>query len=774
MIDITDNHIQFISYLRRLSRIMEERRYISVILPLKLEWEPCYWTDEDVYAGDRVKVRFSGKEYIGAVSQVDINPDIDPERILKAGNIENGMERILETEIALWRKVADYYLCSVGEVYKAAYPSGKLNLEQARAEARKKVCARRERALNAITVQLEKLQNRLENKIEQAAKSKDSTKAKAKYLEDIEKIKAEIIIGQRAEENARKSLKAALEGIIMEDRAELVNTVRLSEAQQKAYQEILHGFNNRKPVLLHGVTGSGKTEIYTILAQETINKGQNVLYLVPEIALSRQLEERMYEHFGERLLVFHSAESQASRRNSAEIIRNMTAAKGGYIALCTRSGLFLPHNNLGLIIVDEEHDSSYKQDSPAPRYNGRDTALILNSLHQGCNIILGSATPSLEEVYNTSVGRHTLVELKERFHGCEDSELEIIDTKAERRKNGMSGNFSRKLIDCIRETIDKGEQVLILRSRRAWSTSLQCSDCGEIMKCPHCNVSLSYHKAHNSVVCHYCGHHAPFPGKCRKCGGPLNFLGAGTQKIEEEIAALFPEASVARLDSDTARNKSFESRVIKDFANGKVDILVGTQIIAKGFDFSNLSLVAIIAADTLLGIQDFRADEKALHLMEQFRGRSGRRCSRGKFVIQTSQPEHPIYRQLTENQNISSTRLMLERKDFGFPPYTRIIELTVKDLFEDRVERMSAGLAAVLQNTFNAEPSHGLLAASPVTAPYRPVIDRMEDMHIRKIRVCFKKDRELTSNKKKLQKVISSFEREKKYTGHISIDVDPA
>jgi primosomal protein N' (replication factor Y) len=338
----------------------------------------------------------------------------------------------------------------------------------------------------------------------------------------------------------------------------------------------------------------------------------------------------------------------------------------------------------------------------------------------------------------------------------------------------MSGNFSRKLIDCIRETIDKGEQVLILRSRRAWSTSLQCSDCGEIMKCPHCNVSLSYHKAHNSVVCHYCGHHAPFPGKCRKCGGPLNFLGAGTQKIEEEIAALFPEASVARLDSDTARNKSFESRVIKDFANGKIDILVGTQIIAKGFDFSNLSLVAIIAADTLLGIQDFRADEKALHLMEQFRGRSGRRCSRGKFVIQTSQPEHPIYRQLTENQNISSTRLMLERKEFGFPPYTRIIELTVKDLFEDRVERMSAGLAAVLQNTFNAEPSHGLLAASPVTAPYRPVIDRMEDMHIRKIRVCFKKDRELTSNKKKLQEVISSFEREKKYTGHISIDVDPA
>jgi primosomal protein N' (replication factor Y) len=753
---------------------MEGRHYISVILPLKLEWEPCYWTDEEVSVGDRVKVVFSQKEYSGVVSQTDVTPDIDPKKILRAGEIEKGMERILETEIELWIKVAEYYLCTIGEVYKAAYPSGKINLEEARAEARKKVCARREKTLNTIRTRLEKLQARLESKTELASNAKDGTKIKAKHLEDIEKIKAEIVLGQKAEEAAERHLLAAREGLSIASRPELDNTVKLSYAQNTAYEGIKRGFKDGKPVLLHGVTGSGKTEIYIKLAQEALNDGRNVLYLVPEIALSRQLEDRLYEHFGERMLVFHSAESLASRRNCAEIIRNMTSEKGGYIALCTRSGLFLPHHDLGLIIVDEEHDSSYKQDSPAPRYNGRDTALILNSLQKECNIILGSATPSLEEIYNTSSGRHTLVELKERYHGSEDSEIEIIDTKAERRKNGMTGNFSRKLIDSIRETLNKKEQVLILRSRRAWSTALQCTDCGEIMKCPHCNVSLSYHKTTGSMVCHYCGFKTPFIDKCVKCTGHLAYLGAGTQKIEEELTALFPEASVARLDSDSAQNKSFETKVIKDFAGGKIDILVGTQIITKGFDFSNLSLVAIIAADTLLGIQDFRADEKALHLMEQFRGRSGRRGSKGKFVIQTSQPEHPIYRQLAQQQDVSMTGLLLERKDFGFPPYTRIIELTLKDTSESRIELMASKLSQTLQKAFKSPSGQGLLAACPVTSPYSPVIDRVEDNYIRKIRISFRKDRQLSTNKIMLKEAILSFEKERKYTGHISIDVDPA
>ena len=529
---------------------MKDRRYISVILPLKIEWVPCYWTSERVEVGSRVRVAFAGKEYVGVVDRTDITPDIDPEKIREVISVEREMECVLKEEIELWKRVADYYLCTIGEVYKAAYPVSKINLEQARAEARKKVCQRRERTLAAIAAKLEKLKERLEKKSQQAEKAKDGTKIKATLLSDIEKIKSELISGEAAFEAAERNLKAAQNGLEVTDTSGISDSVSLSEAQQAAFGRVLEGFKEGKPVLLHGVTGSGKTEIYIKLAHKAIQSGKNVLYLVPEIALSRQLEERLYEHFGDRLLTFHSGESLASRRNSAEIIRNSRNEHGGYIALCTRSGLFLPHNNLGLIIVDEEHDSSYKQDSPAPRYNGRDTALILNSLHKDCNIIMGSATPSLEEVYNTMVGRHHLVELKERYHGSDSSEIEIIDTKAERRKNGMVGNFSRKLIDAIRETLAAGEQVLILRSRRAFSTALQCTSCGEIIKCPHCNVSLSYHKTTGNMVCHYCGHTSAYAGKCTKCDGQLAYLGAGTQKIEEETISLFPEATVTRLDSD--------------------------------------------------------------------------------------------------------------------------------------------------------------------------------------------------------------------------------
>ena len=753
---------------------MKDKCYISVILPLKIEWVPCYWTSERVEVGSRVRVAFAGKEYVGVVDRTDITPDIDPEKIREVISVEREMECVLKEEIELWKRVADYYLCTIGEVYKAAYPVSKINLEQARAEVRKKVCQRRERTLAAIAAKLEKLKERLEKKSQQAEKAKDGTKIKATLLSDIEKIKSELISGEAAFEAAERNLKAAQNGLEVADTSGISDSVSLSEAQQAAFGRVLEGFKEGKPVLLHGVTGSGKTEIYIKLAHKAIQSGKNVLYLVPEIALSRQLEERLYEHFGDRLLTFHSGESLASRRNSAEIIRNSRNEHGGYIALCTRSGLFLPHNNLGLIIVDEEHDSSYKQDSPAPRYNGRDTALILNSLHKDCIIIMGSATPSLEEVYNTMVGRHHLVELKERYHGSDSSEIEIIDTKAERRKNGMVGNFSRKLIDAIRETLAAGEQVLILRSRRAFSTALQCTSCGEIIKCPHCNVSLSYHKTTGNMVCHYCGHTSAYAGKCTKCDGQLAYLGAGTQKIEEETISLFPEATVARLDSDSAQNKTYESKVIKDFAGGKIDILIGTQIITKGFDFSNLSLVAIIAADTLLGIQDFRADEKALHLMEQFRGRCGRRGKSGRFLIQTSQPEHPLYRQMTEGGENVSTSLLMERKTFDFPPYTRIIELTIKDKYEDRVERMSIKLAKVLGKQFNTVSTGNFLASQTVTQPYKPAVDRIEDLHIRKIRVCFKKDRMLSSNKSRLRELIAGFEKENKYPDHIIIDVDPA
>ena len=746
--------------------------YIQVILPLKLEWEPFYRIDDEaVSIGDRAKVRFAGKEYIGVVSAVNTQPQLAPEKIMPVLALEREMERVLAEEIELWRHVADYYLCTVGEVYKAAYPATKINLEEARAAALAKARERRTKLMLGMEAKVEKIRERLAKKQALTDKSKPGTKAQQTHQEGLEKLQKELETAM----NAVSAFKRKLDESPADDCFETFEEVVLSEAQTKAFEEISSGFAERKPVLLHGVTGSGKTQIYIKLAQDTLSAGRGVLYLVPEIALSRQLQDRLFEHFGERLLVFHSGESAASRRNTAEAIR---MASAGYIVLGTRSSLFLPHHDLGLIIVDEEHDNSYKQDSPAPRYNGRDTALMLSTIHKS-NIILGSATPSFEESYNCLSGRHLMVCLNERYHGAQDSEIQIIDTRAERRKRGMEGSFSRKLIEAMKQVLEQGQQVMLLRSRRAWAPALQCENCGEIVKCPHCNVSLTLHKniAGEFMACHYCGYKAVFNGTCTKCSGPLKGLGAGTQKIEEEATLLFPEARIARLDSDTYADKKQENAIIKDFAAGKIDILIGTQMLAKGFDFSNLSLVAVIAADTLLGMQDFRADEKALQLLEQFRGRCGRRENKGLFIIQTSQPEHPVYAKLNTGDVAGNSLhdMLQERYELNYPPFCRIIEITFKDIYEDRAMRMSSKLVSHLNQHFGGSSSRRTaLDASPVTGPYAPVIDKIADQYIRTIRVSLKKDRNLRSHKIALRDIIVSFEKTEKYTGHISLDVDPA
>ena len=748
---------------------MNEVRYISVILPLKLEWEPCYSVPEetDITIGDRVRIVFANRTYIGVVSGTGITPETAPERIRAIESVENDIDRVLPQEIELWRKVAEYYLATVGEVYKAAYPYGKIDLEEARAASRRKAEERLAKAVARLEERIARLETRIARKRELADKARKEEKRAACFKEaeeltcEIEEIRKEIAKG-----SVSGSASYGIELQEGQDSGITAVQIQFSPAQNTALKDIHDGFAAEKPVMLHGVTGSGKTEVYMSLAQETVNTGRNVLYLVPEIALSRQLEDRLHEVFGERLMIFHSGETAASRICTAEKVRNTN----GYIVLGTRSSLFLPHHDLGLIIVDEEHDSSYKQDSPAPRYNGRDTALMLSQIHRDCRIILGSATPSLEEQYNCMSGRHTLVTLSERFHGSDDSEIEIIDTKAERRKNGMIGSFSRKLISHIGNTISEGGQVLILRSRRAWSPVLQCEQCGEIPKCPHCNVSLSLHN--NGILkCHYCGFQGSYTGRCGICGGPLKPLGAGTQKIEEETAALFPDAVIARLDSDTAQKRGYEKKVIKDFCNGDIDILIGTQMISKGFDFGNLSLVAVIAADSLLGMQDFRADERAHQLLEQLRGRCGRRTRRGLFVIQTSRPDHPVYQNIASSRHEFGTNLLMERKDFNFPPYTRIVEITVRDRFEDRAERMSSRLASQIRA---ARPSADGLLNDTVTGPYAPAVDRIADMHIRTIRVSLKKNRQLSDEKAALKDIVSHFEKSEKYDGHIIINVDPS
>lgn len=809
---------------------MTGRIFIQVILPLRLEWEPFYYQEielsesagdasglfpvtstgsvterdkEQVRVGDRVRVNFAGKEYVGVVSDVDSGEKAEAlgitNRVKPIIGEAEGLEPVTKEEIELWRQIAEYYLCTVGEVYKAAYPAQKVEKEvvQARQEALK--VEREEKNRTKIADKIKRLEERAEKKAELAAKARKS-ESRERYLAEKDMLEGEIgllvreltsMVGELCRTTGSVTGygdsvtyhqdEEPIGGSIIETSEGTEKEISLSAAQEEAYSKIKEIFAKGKPALLHGVTGSGKTEIYLKLAQETLAMGKNVLYLVPEIALSRQLEDRISETFPE-LLVFHSGETMSRKREVATVLRHAgEPAEGkGYVVLGTRSAIFLPHKNLGLVIVDEEHDTSYKQDSPAPRYNGRETAIMMAKIF-GANVILGSATPSLESLYNCSVGRYGLVTLNKRFYDAADSDIEIIDTIAERRKNGMIGNFSRKLIEHIGKCLGEHRQVLILRERRAYSPIVQCQECGDIPKCRCCNVSLSLHRRADGserLVCHYCGRVYEYTGKCPKCGGNLKPLGSGTQKIEEETANIFPNARIARLDSDTAQSRKYETDTIRKFSNGEIDILIGTRMVAKGFDFSGLSLVAVLQADSILGQEDYRADERGLQLLEQFRGRCGRRGEKGLFVIQTSQPEHPVYQSIDGklDENGTMARFLGERKLFGYPPYSRVIGVVIKDYNQARVDLLSRDLGEYLRGALAVKVSFalGVQNGPNVIGPYSPAIDKISNQNIRQIRVLLPKDRSLARNKETLAAAVERFEKEKKYSGHIALDVDPA
>ena len=809
---------------------MTGRIFIQVILPLRLEWEPFYYQEielsesagdasglfpvtstgsvterdkEQVRVGDRVRVNFAGKEYVGVVSMADAGKQAEEmgivDKVKPILGMAEGLEPVTKEEIELWRQIAEYYLCTVGEVYKAAYPAQKVEKEvvQARQEALK--VEREEKNRTKIADKIKRLEERAEKKAELAAKARKS-ESRERHLAEKEMLEGEIGLLVRELTSTVGELcrttgsvtgygdsvtyhqdEEPIGGSIIETSEGTEKEISLSAAQEEAYSKIKEIFAKGKPALLHGVTGSGKTEIYLKLAQETLVMGKNVLYLVPEIALSRQLEDRISETFPE-LLVFHSGETMSRKREVATVLRHAgEPAEGkGYVVLGTRSAIFLPHKNLGLVIVDEEHDTSYKQDSPAPRYNGRETAIMMAKIF-GANVILGSATPSLESLYNCSVGRYGLVTLNKRFYDAADSDIEIIDTIAERRKNGMIGNFSRKLIKHIGKCLGEHRQVLILRERRAYSPIVQCQECGDIPKCRCCNVSLSLHRRADGserLVCHYCGRVYEYTGKCHKCGGELKPLGSGTQKIEEEASKLFPNARIARLDSDTAQSRKYETDTIRKFSNGEIDILIGTRMVAKGFDFSGLSLVAVLQADSILGQEDYRADERGLQLLEQFRGRCGRRGEKGLFVIQTSQPEHPVYQSIDGklDENGTMARFLGERKLFGYPPYSRVIGVVIKDYNQARVDLLSRDLGEYLRGALAVKVSFapGVQNGPNVIGPYSPAIDKISNQNIRQIRVLLPKDRSLARNKETLAAAVERFEKEKKYSGHIALDVDPA
>ena len=738
-------------------------KYLKVILPLKLDWEPCYsYAPADGAAvpeiGSRVNVRFAGRRYIGVVSGKDIVPEIEASRIQRIIGVEDGIAPITEAELKLWRFVSDYYMCTVGEVCKAAYPSlkndGELVLSRGRLRNEERI-RRKNEALAAKRERLEAMVERRKALYDKAVRPETKEKYQAALTraeEDLKSLPLRIDSG------------AAVSG---PEGAMIGRLPSLSAAQRNCLEEIGKFFSSGMPALLHGATGSGKTEIYITLAADPLAAGKSVLYLIPEIAVSRQLGNRLAEVFGERLVQFHSRMTSSARSHAVEKVR-----RGNCIVLGTRSAVFLPFIDLGLVIVDEEHDNSYKQETPAPRYNGRDTAMMLARIH-GASLVMGTATPSLESLYNCRTGRLGKVLLQERYFGEDRTEVEIVNTSEERRKRGMRGSFSYRLIDRMKEALGSGGQILLLRSRKSYSPAVQCSKCGRIPRCPHCDVSLSWHKDEGRLRCRYCGWSEPFNAVCNACGGHFEPLGVGTQRVEEEVAELFPQARVARLDGDLGPGGD---EVVRDFSQGRIDILVGTQIVAKGFDFARLSLVAVLQADSLLGFQDFRADEKAWQLLEQFRGRGGRRGQKGCFLIQTATPDHPVYRYISsDHQDDSlSDAILSERYAFGYPPFSRIVAVSVRDRDEGSAAALASGLAAAIRNAFGIR---GLVRSKEdqvaVIGPYAPGVDRVSDLYIRQIRVSIMKNPALKSNKSRLADIVEAYGKENSCSAQLSLDVDP-
>ena len=690
--------------------------FVSVILPVKFKEEVLYLLPDSflhynsptaatenaaggctVAPGTRVRVHFGKREMIGVVRgfRYADRGEVPLERLgkpLEYKEIDGVVElpAIKREQLEFWQLLADYYLCTVGEVYKAAYP--------------------------ALAVRQESVKSR---------------KSPELFLERIS-FSPEGISPQRLP--------------------------MLSQRQQWAFDEIrAHFGSGKRPVLLHGATGSGKTEIYVKLAQEVLAKGKNVLFMVPEIALSKELESRLKGYFGERLLLFHSKVTAAQKH----FVHSVVLHAGGnspVVVLGTRSSLFLPFAQLGLVIVDEEHDPSYKQSDPAPRYNARDAAVLLASIY-GAHLVMGSATPSFESLYNVSIKKYARVMLPFRYFGAPAPDVEIIDTIKARRVGEMKGSFSQKLINALKENMEQGGQALVFRNRRSYSPMVQCDNCGQIPKCPHCNVSLSYHRYNNTLRCHYCDYTSLFSSRCPQCSsGELVARGAGTERVEEELRELLPLARIERFDADVAESKREEERIISSFAKGEIDILVGTQMLSKGFDFEKLSLVALLQADTVLGMEDFRADERALQLFTQLIGRSGRRGIRGKMLIQSAQKNHPIFKIFKLDTLFpDSSALLDERREFRFAPYVRMVKITLRHRTMEELERLTAAVAAIQ------------VPCLEITGPFVPGLERLRGEWQRAFYVKFARDSRLSHNKRVLMERLEALNA----PNSIVVDVDP-
>ena len=539
----------------------------------------------------------------------------------------------------------------------------------------------------------------------------------------------------------------------------------LAPSQEKALEEVQNTFKEKQVTLLHGVTGSGKTEIYVELIKEQLEKGKQILFLLPEIALTTQLIQRLSAYFGDLIGVYHSKFNQNER---VEIWNNVLTNNPNRfrIILGARSSIFLPFSDLGLIIVDEEHESSFKQYDPSPRYNARDCAIVLGHMYKA-KVLLGSATPSLESFYNAKNGKYGFVSLKERFGGIQLPEIFCADLKKERKQKSMNSHFSSFLVDKMREVLNKGEQIILFQNRRGYTPMWQCEICNWTPKCKNCDVSLTYHKQTNSLKCHYCGHHSPPIGTCSACGSNrLKMLGFGTEKIEDELSLMLPDKVIKRMDLDSTRSKHAYSNLINEFENRQIDILIGTQMVTKGLDFDNVSLVGILDADMLLNRADFRAFERSYHLMSQVAGRSGRKHKRGQVIIQTGDPDHWVIKKIIDHdyEGFYDSEI-IERKNFFYPPFYKIIDITLKHKEENALDVCSIELANKLKEVFKER----------VLGPEYPAVRRVKNMYLKKITLKIERDAPEKKVKERLQQIVNDFYIVPFHKNvRVVIDVDPA
>ncbi len=757
--------------------------YIDVILPLPLDGVFTYSVPSElerhVVVGCRVLVPFGrNKTYVGIVASThgDCPPcEEGAQRTDYMGTVPcvSQIKPILQvldvspillgSQLHLWQWISDYYMSPIGEVYKAALPAGLKAEDGYRPKTETYIRLtpkfRNEQALHIALDMLQRAPSQQKAFIDYLTLSSQGDITRDELLNQGHSLATVTALIKRG---LLETYEQEVGRLNHGGEPHLENIKPLSAVQQDAYNKIQFSFLKKNVTLLHGVTSSGKTEVYIHLIRQALEQKRQVLYLLPEIALTVQIMQRLQHVFGNRLGIYHSKYSDAER---VEIWQKQLSQNPYDVILGARSAVFLPFQNLGLVIIDEEHETSYKQQDPMPRYHARSTAIMLAQMF-GAKTLLGTATPSLETYHNAKTNKYGLVELFQRYKGIELPEIQVVDIKDLQHRKMMHGPFSPLLLNKVREALERGEQAILFQNRRGYAPMIECKQCGWVPHCQHCDVSLTFHRNLNQLTCHYCGYTYQVPTECPACGcKELQTRGYGTEKIEAEVHDIFPEARIARMDLDTTRSRNAYERLISDFSAGRTNLLIGTQMISKGLDFDKVSVVGILNADTMLNYPDFRAYEHAFMMMSQVSGRAGRKGKRGLVILQTKSPDLPLIHQVVRNDYPAFYRsLIAERQQFHYPPYYRLIDVYLKHRTDSLVETAGIELASRLRQWFGLR----------VLGPDKPSVAKVKSLSIRKLVLKLELGLNMADVRKYLALAQQQMLQDKRYSSlQIYYDVDP-